>query len=227
MWGILSAPIRPLGHRARLARLAGEEVGVTTVSGRILTVPNVLSLVRLLLIPVFLVLLVVGEYGYALLTLVISSVTDFVDGFIARRFNQVSRLGQLLDPAVDRLFIFSTLIGLAWQEVVPWWLVVVIVGRDLLLLVLGIVLANYGYGPLPVHHLGKVATFALLFALPVLVLAVAFPELAPVANPVGWAAAIWGAFLYWWAGIVYLLESIRVVRIPQGTQGGISDTVER
>jgi cardiolipin synthase len=192
-----------------------------------LTVPNVLSLIRLLLIPVFLVLLVVGEYGFALLTLVVSSVTDFVDGYVARRFNQVSRLGQLLDPAVDRLFIFSTLIGLAWQEVVPWWLVAVIVGRDLLLLVLGVVLANYGYGPLPVHHLGKVATFALLFALPVLVLAVAFPDLASVANPVGWAAAIWGAFLYWWAGIVYLLESIRVVRIPRGARGGISDTVER
>jgi len=200
---------------------------VTTVSGRILTIPNALSLIRLLLIPVFLLLLVLGEYGYALLILVVSSITDFVDGWIARRFNQVSRLGQLLDPAVDRLFIFSTLIGLAWQQLVPWWLVFVIVGRDVLLLVLGVVLANYGYGPLPVHHLGKVATFALLFALPVLVVAVAFPSLAVIANPVGWAAAIWGAFLYWWAGIVYLRETIRVVRIPRGAPGGISDTVGR
>src|SRR5688572_15552305 len=125
-----------------------------------------LSVIRLLLIPVFLGLLVAEEYGYAVLTLVISSVTDFVDGFVARRFNQVSRLGQLLDPAVDRLFIFTTLIGLAWNSIVPWWLVIVIVGRDVLLAILGIVLANHGFGPLPVHHLGKVATFALLFALP-------------------------------------------------------------
>lgn len=200
---------------------------MATVSGRILTIPNVLSVIRLLLIPVFLVLLVVGEYGYALLTLVISSITDFVDGYVARRFDQVSRLGQLLDPAVDRLFIFSTLIGLAWQEVVPWWLVIVIVGRDVLLLILGVVLANYGYGPLPVHHLGKVATFALLFALPVLVLGVAFPSLAAVTNPVGWAAAIWGAFLYWWAGIIYLGETLRIVRIPRGAPGTDSDTLER
>lgn len=200
---------------------------MATVSGRILTIPNVLSVIRLLLIPVFLVLLVVGEYGYALLTLVISSITDFVDGYVARRFDQVSRLGQLLDPAVDRLFIFSTLIGLAWQEVVPWWLVFVIVGRDVLLLILGVVLANYGYGPLPVHHLGKVATFALLFALPVLVLGVAFPSLAAVTNPVGWAAAIWGAFLYWWAGIIYLGETLRIVRIPRGAPGTDSDTLER
>jgi cardiolipin synthase len=198
-----------------------------TVSGRIVTIPNMLSVIRLLLIPVFLVLLVAEEYGYAVLTLVISSVTDFVDGFVARRFNQVSRLGQLLDPAVDRLFIFTTLIGLAWNSIVPWWLVIVIVGRDVLLAILGIVLANHGFGPLPVHHLGKVATFALLFALPVLVLAVAFPALAPFANPVGWAAAIWGAFLYWWAGIVYLLETIRVVRIPRGAPGASSDTLDR
>ena len=180
----------------------------------------------MLLIPVFLLLLIDAQYVLALLTLVISSVTDFVDGFVARKFNQVSRLGQLLDPAVDRLFIFSTLIGLAWQHFVPWWLVVVIVARDVLLLVLGVVLANHGFGPLPVHHLGKVATFSLLFALPVLVLGVAFPTIQPVTDPVGWAIAIWGAFLYWWAGAIYLLETIRVVRIPRGATAAASDTVD-
>ena len=199
---------------------------MSTVSTRIWTVPNVLSFIRLLLIPVFLLLLIDAQYVMALLTLVISSVTDFVDGFVARKFNQVSRLGQLLDPAVDRLFIFSTLIGLAWQEFVPWWLVAVIVARDVLLLVLGVVLANHGYGPLPVHHLGKVATFSLLFALPVLVLGVAFPAIQPVTDPVGWAIAIWGAFLYWWAGAIYLLETIRVIRIPRGATAAASDTVD-
>ena len=199
---------------------------MSTVSTRIWTVPNVLSFIRLLLIPVFLLLLIDAQYVMALLTLVISSVTDFVDGFVARKFNQVSRLGQLLDPAVDRLFIFSTLIGLAWQEFVPWWLVVVIVARDVLLLVMGVVLANHGFGPLPVHHLGKVATFSLLFALPVLVLGVAFPAIQPVTDPVGWAIAIWGAFLYWWAGAIYLLETIRVIRIPRGATAAASDTVD-
>src|SRR5690606_28700530 len=127
-------------------------------------------------------------------------------------FNQISRLGQVLDPAADRLFIFSTLIGLAWQELIPWWLVAVIIARDVLLLVLGVVLAQHRYGPLPVHHLGKMGTFALLAAMPLLVLGAAFPEVAGVSDPIAWAGAFWGAFLYWWAGVVYLRQAIGLIR---------------
>ena len=195
------------------------------VSSRVVTVPNVLSAVRLALIPLFLWLLGAGEYGWALLVIVVSSVTDFVDGFVARRFNQITRLGQVLDPAVDRLFIFSTLIGLAWQDFLPWWLVVLIVLRDVGLLVLGPVLASHGYGPLPVHHRGKVATFALLFALPTLVLGAAFPQVAPFSDPFGWALALWGAFLYWWAGAIYLRETVRLVREDHVARAGGSDTL--
>ncbi len=197
------------------------------VSSRIVTIPNLLSAVRLVLIPVFLWLLSTSQFGWALLVIVVSSLTDFVDGFIARRFNQVSRVGQLLDPAVDRLFIFSTLIGLAWllPERLPWWLVGLIVARDVALLVLGIVLANHGYGPLPVHHLGKVATFSLLFALPTLVLGAAFPQIAAVSDPFGWALALWGAFLYWWAGAIYLRETIRLTRRGRVADAASSDTL--
>jgi cardiolipin synthase len=184
------------------------------VTERVITLPNLLSFVRLALVPVFLVLLLNGQDVEALVVLVVSSVTDYLDGFLARRLHQISRLGQLLDPAADRLFIFATLIGLAARGILPWWLFAVIVGRDVFLLVLGIVLANAGYGPLPVHHLGKVATFCLFYALPIIVLAAAFPAAAFVAIPVGWAFAAWGAFLYWWAGIVYAVETVRVVRIP-------------
>lgn len=183
------------------------------VSSRVFTIPNILSFIRLLLVPVFLVLIIRGEDGYALLVLVISSVTDYLDGQLARRLHQVSRLGQLLDPAADRLFIFTALIGLAVRGIIPWWLLAVIVGRDVLLLILGVVLANLGYGPLPVHHLGKVATFSLFYALPVLMLGYAFPNLAVVTQPLGWAFALWGAFLYWWAGIIYLLETVRLSRM--------------
>src|SRR5690606_8388188 len=116
------------------------------VSARVVTGPNVLSAVRLALIPLVLWLLGSAQYGWALVVIVISSLTDFVDGFIARRFNQVTRLGQVLDPAVDRLFIFSTLIGLAWQHFLPWWLVILIVLRDVGLLAMGPVLATHGYG---------------------------------------------------------------------------------
>lgn len=185
------------------------------VSDRILTIPNLLSFLRLLLVPVFLWLIVIGQDAWALLVLVISSVSDFFDGAIARRFGQVSRLGQLLDPAADRLFIFAALIGLTARGIIPWWLLVIIVGRDLMLVVLGIVLANAGYGPLPVHHLGKAATLFLFYALPILMLGQAFPDAAWLADPIGWAFALWGAFLYWWAGAIYLREVVRLVKIPR------------
>lgn len=185
------------------------------VSSRIFTVPNILSFIRLGLVPVFLVLVIIGSDVPALIVLVVSSATDFLDGVLARRLNQVSRLGQLLDPAADRLFIFATLIGLAVRGIVPWWLVTVIVGRDVLLLVLGITLANFGYGPLPVHHLGKIATFCLFYALPILMIGQAFPAVAFVSAPIGWAFALWGAFLYWWAGVIYIIETLRVVKIPR------------
>ena len=184
-----------------------------------------LSVVRLVLIPVFLWLLGAGEYAWALVVIVVSSVTDFVDGFVARRFNQITRIGQVLDPAVDRLFIFSTLIGLAWQGFLPWWLVILIVLRDVGIVLLGPVLATHGYGPLPVHHLGKVATFSLLFALPTLVLGAAFPVVAAVSDPVGWALALWGAFLYWWAGALYLRQTIRLVREERVAQRASSDNL--
>lgn len=195
------------------------------VSSRVVTVPNVLSAVRLVLIPVFLWLLGTEQYGWALIVIVVSSVTDFVDGFIARRFNQVSRIGQVLDPAVDRLFIFSTLLGLAWQDFLPWWLVVLIVLRDVGIVLLGPVLATHGYGPLPVHHLGKVATFSLLFAFPTLVLGAAVPSISAVSDPFGWALALWGAFLYWWAGAIYLRETIRLVRKDRVDGADASDTL--
>jgi cardiolipin synthase len=109
---------------------------------------------------------------------------------------------------------------------VPWWIVAVIVARDVMLLVLGIVLAGHGFGPLPVHELGKVATFALFLGLPVLMLAVAFPATAPVADPLGWAIALWGTFLYWWAGVIYVIETARVIRLPRPVSAPASDTLD-
>jgi cardiolipin synthase len=198
-----------------------------TVSDRVVTLPNVLSFMRLLLVPVFLVLLAQGEDAWALVVLSIASFTDWLDGFLARRWNQVTRLGQLLDPAADRLYIFAALIGLAWRDLVPWWIVLIVVGRDVFLLVLGIILANFGFGPLSVHQLGKIATFCLFYALPMIMLGQAFPQLEWWSQPVGWAFGIWGAFLYWWAGIIYAIETIRVIRLPRVSEGVSSDTLER
>jgi cardiolipin synthase len=195
------------------------------VSSKILTVPNVLSFIRLGLVPVFLALVVTGQDMAALIILIFSSVSDYLDGVIARRFGQITRLGQLLDPAADRLFIFAALLGLAVRDIVPWWLVALIVGRDVLLLGLGIVLANVGHGPLPVHHLGKVATFCLYYALPLIMLGQAFPAIASVSDPFAWAFAVWGAFIYWWAGAIYLRETVRIVRNPMAIHQPVSDSL--
>ncbi|MEO6944542.1 MAG: CDP-alcohol phosphatidyltransferase family protein [Lacisediminihabitans sp.] len=196
------------------------------ISSKVVTIPNVLSLIRLGLVPVFLVLVIVGNDGLALLTLVVSSVTDYLDGLLARKLNQVTRLGQLLDPAADRLFIFATLIGLSIREIVPWWFVAIIVGRDVTLLVLGVVMANVGYGPLPVHHMGKIATFCLFYALPILMIGQVFPGVVWLTSPFGWAFAAWGAFLYWWAGVIYLVQSSRIITVSRTAEVHRSDTLE-
>ena len=197
------------------------------MSSRVLTIPNLLSFFRLAMVPVFLVLVLQGQDALALVVLVVSSATDFLDGYIARKFQQLSRLGQLLDPAADRLFIFAALVGLAAREVIPWWLFIVIVARDVALLVMGIIAANFGYGPLPVHHLGKVATAALFYALPILMIGQAFPDAAWLTAPVGWAFALWGAFLYWWAGAIYVIETVRILKIPRVESVDESDTLGR
>lgn len=197
------------------------------MSSRVLTIPNLLSFLRLAMVPVFLVLVLQGQDALALVVLVVSSATDFLDGYIARKFQQLSRLGQLLDPAADRLFIFAALVGLAAREVIPWWLFIVIVARDVALLVMGIIAANFGYGPLPVHHLGKVATAALFYALPILMIGQAFPDAAWLTAPVGWAFALWGAFLYWWAGAIYVIETVRILKIPRVESVDESDTLGR
>lgn len=195
------------------------------VSERVLTVPNALSALRILLVPVFLVLVLAELDIAALIVIIVSSVSDFLDGIIARRFSQITKLGQLLDPAADRLFIFAAVIALAVREVVPWWVVAVIVGRDVFLAVLGLVLAQHGYGPLPVHHLGKLATFALFYALPILVLGQAFPAVQAVSDPIGWAFTLWGAFLYWWAGILYLRQTRELTAKAPRVASDASDTL--
>ena len=182
------------------------------ITERVLTVPNLLSLARLLLVPVFAWLIIDHHDGWALVVLGFSGFSDWLDGYLARRWNQVSRVGQLLDPSADRLYILSTLLGLAWRDLIPWWLVAVIVVRDLVLMPTIPLLARHGYGPLPVHFLGKAATFNLLYAFPLILLADGAGTLAEVARPIGWAFAWWGTGLYWWAGLLYLRQVRDVLR---------------
>lgn len=177
------------------------------VSERVLTVPNVISLLRLAMVPVFAVLIWRGHDGWALAVLALSGASDWLDGVLARRLGQVTKLGQVLDPAADRLFILVTLLGLAARGVVPWWLVAILLAREAMLLVMLLALARRGYGPLQVHLAGKAGTFALLYAFPLLLLANWGGGLGAVASVLGWACAWWGVALYWFAGALYVRQA--------------------
>ena len=188
-------------------------VGRDALPDRVWTVPNALSVLRLLGVPLFLWLLL-GPHadGWAIAVLAVSGVTDWADGKLARLLNQGSRLGALLDPAADRLYIVATLVALAVRSVVPLWLVALLVGRELVLAVALLVLRRHGYPPLQVHYLGKAATFLLLYAFPILLLADTANAVAAVARPIGWAFAIWGTALYLLAGVLYLVQVAGLVR---------------
>ena len=179
---------------------------------RILTVPNVLSTLRLLGIPLFLWLVLVVQADIAaFVLLVIAGATDWLDGYLARRLDQRTRLGMLLDPLVDRLYIAATLVGLAIRQFVPWWLVAILVLREVMLLALVPRLRRSGRIALPVTYVGKTGTFALMWGFPILLLAEA-PTVGVVALWLGWGFALWGTYLYWWAGLGYAWQVYRPSR---------------
>lgn len=188
------------------------DAGTPRASDRVLTVPNVLSSLRLVGVPLFLWAILSRHDAVALVTLSLSGVTDYLDGKIARRFGLESRVGQLLDPLADRLYIATTLLGLAWRGIIPWWLVALLVGREVLLAVILWWIRRYGQVGLPVHFVGKAATFNLLYAFPLLLLGQGSSSFAHWALPAGWAFAWWGVVLYWVAGVMYIVQARQVAR---------------
>ncbi|MBE7325716.1 CDP-alcohol phosphatidyltransferase family protein [Nocardioides sp. Y6] len=193
-------------------------------SSRVWTVPNALSAARLLGVPLFLWLVIVVEQdALAFALLMVSGLTDWLDGHLARILDQRSRLGALLDPIADRLYIFAVVVGLAWRDFIPWWVAVLLPLRDLLLWGLVPLLRTRGYSSLPVHFLGKAATFNLLYAFPLLLLGGGDSALATLANVFGWAFACWGISLYWWAGLLYAWQVRTLLHhtlpVPRGGGG--------
>ncbi|MFD3457489.1 CDP-alcohol phosphatidyltransferase family protein [Streptomyces sp. NPDC058691] len=195
------------------------EVQETRVqTDRVLTIPNILSMARLLGVPVFLWLILWPEFGgpkadgWALLILALSGISDYLDGKLARRWNQISNLGRVLDPAADRLYIVSTLVGLTWRGILPWWLTAILVARDVVLGVMILLMRRRGWGPPQVNFMGKAATFNLMYAFPLLLLSDGDGWLNTLAAIFGWAFAGWGTTLYWWAGILYVVQVRRLVR---------------
>ncbi len=179
---------------------------------RIWTIPNAISFLRLGLVPLFYWLLVNGQDGLALGILIAATASDFIDGFIARRFNQVTRLGALLDPASDRLFIAACVIGLTVRDMIPVPLLLAVLARDVLLLVI-VLVRRIRIRDFPrVNLLGKAATFALFLAFPVIVMSHVVPSAAIALAVIGWVLGASGAVLYWLAGFTYIAQLVRVPR---------------
>lgn len=197
--------------------------GGTETSSRIWTVPNVLSFLRLLLLPIFLWLLLgPEEEELAVGVLVLIGLSDYLDGYLARRLNQMSRLGALLDPVADRLYILTAVVGLGVRGILPLWLVLLLPARDLFLWFLVPLLRTRGYSALPVHFLGKAATAALIYAFPLLLLGEGESSAAIAARVLGWAFVLWGVGMYWWAGILYGWQVHRLLR-STAPRGAIPD----
>ncbi len=183
------------------------------LSDRVWTIPNLISFARLLGVPLFL-WLVLGpeEDELALLVLMASGVTDYLDGVLARKLNQSSKVGQILDPVADRLYILAVVTGLALRDIIPEALALSLPLRDIALVALVPFLRTRGFSSLPVHFLGKAATAALLYAFPLLLLGDGSGTAAALANTFGWSFAIWGAGLYWWAGLLYVWQVRTLLR---------------
>ncbi|HXA89400.1 MAG TPA: CDP-alcohol phosphatidyltransferase family protein [Mycobacterium sp.] len=180
---------------------------------RVLTVPNLLSALRLALIPVFIyVLLVKHADGWAVAILMFSGASDWADGKIARTLNQSSRLGVLLDPAVDRLYMVTVPIALALRGIVPWWFVITLLVRDALLAATLPVLRSRGLSALPVTYVGKAATFCLMAGFPLVLLGTWDALWSRVVGAIGWAFLVWGMYTYLWSLVLYLVQMTLVVR---------------
>ncbi len=173
-------------------------------SSAVWTLPNAVSFLRLLGVPLFLWLVLGPEADvWALIVLLLSGFTDWLDGYLARRLNQTSKVGEILDPVADRLYILAVVVGLAFRDIIPWWVAIILPARDAFLWCLVPFLRTRGYSALPVHFLGKAATFNLLYAFPLLLLGDGEGTVALLARVFGWAFAFWGIGLYWWAGLLY------------------------
>lgn len=195
--------------------------GSDRVQDRVLTVPNIISVARLGLIGVFLYLLLIARAdGPAVAVLMLSGASDWADGKVARLFNQYSKLGALLDPAIDRLYMLAIPVAFGVRGLVPWWIIGVLLARDLLLATTLPALRSRGLTALPVTYVGKAGTFALMSAFPLILLGQWDTLASRVVLSAGWGFLIWGLGMYLWAFVLYLIQVTLVVRRMPKVSGG-------
>jgi cardiolipin synthase len=190
------------------------------VHDRILTAPNALSALRLASVPFFVWLFVTERENAAVAVYAAFAWTDFFDGYIARRTGSITKLGQLLDPLADRVLIVALAVALVARDVVPLWLALGVIGRDILVLALWPLLERIGMRRIQVNDTGKTATACLLFGLTWLAWGETTFVLHDYGTDVGMPFVVVGAILYWVAGGMYAVEARKRVRELQGDEGG-------
>lgn len=178
----------------------------------VFTVPNVLSFIRLLGVPVFCWLILAGHDLAAVILLMVFGVTDWFDGYLARVLHQRSPLGAKLDPVADRLYILAAVIVMVIRGILPWWVFVLIFARDVMITLLVPVLKKHGLVALPVNMVGKTATMLLLMALPLILLGSQLSLGWEWAHWAGWVFGVAGIICYWIAGFMYVAATVRLQR---------------
>ncbi|NBU31856.1 MAG: CDP-alcohol phosphatidyltransferase family protein [Actinobacteria bacterium] len=170
-------------------------------------VPNSLSVLRLIGVPYFYWLIVFRQnYGLAIVVLFASGATDWLDGYAARRLNQRTRIGELLDPLVDRLYVTAAIVALVVNKELSIFLLLAFLGRDFFMTILLALLKRRGYSGFPVHFVGKAATMNLLWAFPLVLLGTFDSKLGEISHYVATAFLIWGLALYWYGAFLYAVQ---------------------
>lgn len=181
------------------------------VHDKIVTVANGITAVRLLGLPLFVWLAAgIGAYGMAFLTLVVVGTTDWVDGYVARRFDQVTKLGKLIDPLIDRAMLATAGFTLLAIGFIPWWIVALVVGRDVALLLAGFIMFEGRNPNIPVSNIGKFATACLLIGVPAFLLGrMDWPAREPFLV-LAYAFSLVGIAAYFFAGWQYARAAAQV-----------------
>jgi cardiolipin synthase len=180
----------------------------------VLTIPNALTFLRFLGIPLFIYLALSKHAdGWAILTLAIGGATDYFDGKLARALNQESKFGEIADPTIDRLYILAVLIVLYIRGAIPLWLIAILIARDIFMALVALVIQVKGFPPLTVTYLGKAATFNLLYAFPFLLLALSDSWYGTLAFIMGWAFAFWGVALYLATAFGYFRTAVKTITV--------------
>ncbi|HEY6944619.1 MAG TPA: CDP-alcohol phosphatidyltransferase family protein [Candidatus Acidoferrum sp.] len=183
------------------------------MKGPIWTVPNQITFLRLAFLPLFLILMSYEKYKWALLVLVIAGFSDGIDGLIARKLNQRSSLGAYLDPIADKLLLSSSFVVLAFKNQLAWWLTILVLSRDVLILIVAVVIIlAWGYQPFPPSIYGKFTTFFQIILVFTAVLGAAYPELH--VSPLNHALVYIVSGLCIYSGLHYCFLTARRINPP-------------